>query len=280
MSIYGKRGVLVRLLYLMGAMVWYVLSLGGRLGRGEVVVLCYHGIRDDQCESFRWQMSRVSGKTVETTNPARMEALPTMAQPKILITFDDAFANLLDNALPALEEYRIPAIVFAVADNLGKMPCWEMSAEHPESNQWIVAAEELVSLGKDPLMRIGSHTLTHSDLTKIPTDQIKTELGDSKEQLEELLGCTVEDMALPHGGYNEKVLTMAKEAGYKRVYTLDPKATNFESGSLVVGRFSMSPDVWKIEFMLTCAGAYAWLYPWRAGLASIRRKIGRRDRSK
>ena len=66
MSTYGKRGALVRLLYLMVAMVWYVLSLGGRLGRGSVVVLCYHGIRGDQCKSFRWQMSRVSGKTVET----------------------------------------------------------------------------------------------------------------------------------------------------------------------------------------------------------------------
>ena len=127
MSVYGKRGVLVRLLYLMGAMVWYVLSLGGRSGRGSVVVLCYHGIRGDQCKSFRWQMSRVSGKTVETLDFERMGALRTTGHPKVCITFDDAFGNLLDNALPVMEQYRIPAIVFAVADNLGKRPCWALA---------------------------------------------------------------------------------------------------------------------------------------------------------
>ena len=94
MSIYGKRGVLIRILYLVGAMLWYVLSLGGRLGHGEVVVLCYHGIPFDSRARFRWQMFRVSGKTVETLDFDRKEVLRTTGHPKVCITFDDAFANL------------------------------------------------------------------------------------------------------------------------------------------------------------------------------------------
>jgi hypothetical protein len=44
MSVYGKRGVVVRVLYLMGATTWYLLTAGGRAGRARRVVLCYHGL--------------------------------------------------------------------------------------------------------------------------------------------------------------------------------------------------------------------------------------------
>jgi peptidoglycan/xylan/chitin deacetylase (PgdA/CDA1 family) len=105
--------------------------------------------------------------------------------------------------------------------------------------------------------------MTHPDLTAISHDQIKAELVESKQQFEILLERPVEKLALPYGAYNQAVLAMAKDVGYKRIYTLDPRMVGFDVGNLVLGRFSMSPDAWKIEFMLTCAGMYAWLGPWR-----------------
>jgi len=66
-------------------------------------------------------------------------------------------------------------------------------------------------------------------------------------------------------------LRIAEEIGYKRVYTLEPKLvrTNQEIGT--IGRFSMSPDVWPIEFYLTCYGAYSWLFPFRRFLKWVGR---------
>ena len=272
MNTYGKRGILVRLLYLMVAMLWYVLTLGGRLGRESVVVLCYHGILFDHRKMFQWQMSRISGKTVEASDFAQLEVSQILERPKICITFDDAFANLLDNALPVLELYRIPAIVFAVGDNLGEKPNWFLPPGHPESNEMVMSLEQLANISKSSLVRIGSHTLTHPDLVKSQSGQIRTELVESKQKLESLLGFCVEDIALPYGSNNEETLTLAQEAGYKRVYTLNPRPTCPLQGNPVIDRFSMSPDVWKIEFLLTCAGAYAWLYPWRNLLRIIRAK--------
>jgi peptidoglycan/xylan/chitin deacetylase (PgdA/CDA1 family) len=218
-------------------------------------------------------MSRISGKTVETLDFRRMEALRTTGHPKVCITFDDAFANLLDNALPALKRYRIPAIVFAVADNLGEIPNWHMPQGHSESNEMVMTAEQLAAISKNSLVKIGSHTMTHPDLVKIRSEQIRTELVESKVKLESLLDICIEDLALPHGSYNEEVLTLAQEMGYKRIYTLDPQATDFEDGNPIVGRFSMSPDAWNVEFMLTCAGAYAWLYPWRRFVRRLKGRI-------
>jgi len=205
-------------------------------------------------------MSKIA--TRATPVAAFSKALPSRRAnlPNVCITFDDAFANLLNNALPALEHYQVPAAIFPVADNFGLLPRWEMPAGHPASTEMIMTTEQLVAVSKNPLIRIGSHTLTHPDLAKLQPDQLKVELIDSKRQLEQLLSGTVEGLALPFSSYNQEVVCMAQEAGYKRIYTLDPTLANPMSEDPVVGRFSMSPDTWKIEFVLTCAGAYSWFH--------------------
>lgn len=233
----------------------------GLFGKQGAVVLCYHSIFRCQKECFRQQMAQIQ----------------TEKYSRVYITFDDAFANLLDNALPILEQYQIPATIFAVADNLGEIPNWHMPQGHCESNERIMTPEQLAVISENSLIRIESHTLTHPDLAKIQSEQIRIELIESKQQLEALLGVHIESLALPHGSYNEEVLTLAQEAEYKMIYTLDPKVYDSEPGNSVIGRFSMSPDAWKIEFMLTCAGAYSWLHPWRRFIRLIRQCIHRSE---
>ncbi|MCX5636630.1 MAG: polysaccharide deacetylase family protein [Planctomycetota bacterium] len=276
-SVYGKRGILLRLIYLVFAALWYVLIVGGRIGRCSLIVLYYHGIPEGMRDKFDWQIQKLSKwkSSASCTDRKCREGIHRGVQ----VTFDDAFANLLDNALPVLEHYQIPATIFAVADNLGCSPRWEMPYGHPESTEMTMTAEQLAAVLKNPLIRIGSHTLTHHDLTKIGPDQLKKELIDSKYQLEQLLGNPIEDLSLPFGSYDQEVLRMAREAGYKKIYTVDEKPANPMSKDPVTGRFRMSPDVWKIEFLLTCSGAYTWLYPWRRLLRRIQaafNSIGKR----
>ena len=195
---------------------------------------------------------------------------------RIVLTFDDAFENLLSNAIPILEDYQIPAIVFGVAGNLGKKPKWSISVAHPEAGEKTMTAEQLVTLSRNPLIRIGSHTMTHPNLATLTVVKVRQELADSKQQLELLLNCPVEDLALPHGAFNEMVLQIARQVGYKRIYTLEPKVMpedKMQDG--IIGRFSMSPDIWPIEFFLTCAGAYAWLLPWRRIIRYLKSRVHR-----
>lgn len=264
---YSRRGLVVRIAYLLCAIVYTVLTGLGRFCRNGVIVLCYHGISGKQRERFAWQMSKIRSRAVNFAECAAGR------RPYVSVTFDDAFANLLDNALPVLERYQVPTVVFAVADNLGCLPHWEMPDRHPESAEITMTPGQLMVISKNPLFRIGSHTLTHPDLTKIRPEQLKTELSNSKHWLEQLLGKPIEDLALPFGSYNQEVLSVAQEVGYKRIYTLEPRPANPMFGEQMVGRFSMSPNVWKIEFLLTCIGAYTWLYSWRRFVCFIRQRI-------
>lgn len=229
--------------------------LGGRVVCSGRIILCYHGILPGQRERFKRQIQTISKRKLQN----------------IELTFDDAFENLLDNALPELKRNGVRCTIFAVPGNWGQTPRWTIAPQHPEYNEKLMTAEQLSGISWD-LIKIGSHTQTHPDLSKLPPEQVRWELIESKKNLEQMLDKAVEDLALPHGAYNREVLRIAQEAGYKRIYTLEPKfAENQQVG--VMGRFSMSPDVWLIEFYLTCAGAYSWLDSWRQFISAIKRYL-------
>jgi len=255
------------MLYLFIAVFCYLITLGGRTLKGNRIILCYHGISKEQRERFRLQMSKITDNASVIDKCERKQL-----SRKICITFDDAFENLLENVLPLLNELRIPAIVFAVPGNLGQSPKWNIAPDHPEYNEKTMTIEQLKSIQND-LITIGSHTQTHPDLSKLPPDQMQWELIESKKNLEQLIDKPIDDLALPHGAYNQDVLRIAEEIGYKRVYTLEPKLGRANQKTGAIGRFSMSPDVWPIEFYLTCCGAYCWLFPFRTAMKWIRCKI-------
>lgn len=273
MSVYGRCGLFVRASYLVVAGVFYLLTGAGHRGRGRRAVLCYHGVAREQRERFRRQMTRIADRAVACAvgDGGKHEAQDRSI--RVCITFDDAFENLLENALPILDSLGIPATVFAVPGNLGRTPQWRISQSHPEHKERIMTAEQLRGICSGNIA-IGSHTLTHPALTELSAEQIRWELAESKRNLEEMLGRPVVDLALPHGACSDVVLDIARETGYRRVYTLEPRAWT-QSDGIAVPRFSMSPDAWGIEFYLTCAGAYAWLGPWRRFVRAIRRRTGR-----
>ncbi len=293
---YRRHGIAVRLLYICAALVWHFIACRFARGAQRAVVLCYHGIRPHQPARFAWQVRRVAKRAIgvqeltasstpssASQNPARQcgAQRPTTCvvgsvgsskgrSPAVCFTFDDAFANLLDNALPILRQHGVPACIFAVSDNLGDRPRWRIAPHHPDTDERTMTADELRQAVGDGLFTLGSHTCTHPDLAQLAPAEVLRELQDSRAKLADLVGRPVDDLALPHGSYTPAVLDAAFAAGYQRVHTLEPTPHTPCDGPQVIGRFLMSPDVWRIEFLLTCAGAYAWLHPWRRSLRRLR----------
>ncbi len=105
MSVYARHGTWVRAVYLLIAVLWWVGSQVAGLLRGRrcgVVVLCYHGITDGQRRRFAWQMARLADRAIDA---ADVEAAARSGERRlrVCVTFDDAFANLLHNALPVMQ---------------------------------------------------------------------------------------------------------------------------------------------------------------------------------
>ena len=72
-------------------------------------------------------------------------------------------------------------------------------------------------------VEFGSHSHTHSILTKIPPEQVEHELSYSKQILENITKKKIEILAYPNGIYNDKIEKSAQKNGYSILLQTDDK---------------------------------------------------------
>jgi peptidoglycan/xylan/chitin deacetylase (PgdA/CDA1 family) len=84
---------------------------------------------------------------------------------------------------------------------------------------------------------IQSHGWSHKFLTFCSETELTNELRISKQSLEENLGNTVEEISVPGGRWNRRVLQACAAAGYRRVYVSDPWVETEIGGMKIIGRF-------------------------------------------
>ncbi len=232
-----------------------VRRLLGRSSRDACVVLYYHGVTDAQRPRFRRQMEWLKSKTQVVSVAEAVSAQGSGW--RTCITFDDALDNVQRNVVPILQELGLPATIFAVSGNLGRRPSWEMAPDHPDIEERVMSADQVLALPRE-LIEIGSHTVNHLNLTTLPSGQVRRELVDSKRQLEAILGTPVVAFSAPFGECTDEMLQLAREVGYKIALTCEPEVIDRGSESLGIGRFRASPGDWTLEFRLKAAGAYRW----------------------
>jgi peptidoglycan/xylan/chitin deacetylase (PgdA/CDA1 family) len=118
--------------------------------------------------------------------------------------FDDGWAGAVRCAAPLLRQRGIPAFFFVTTAFLGRT--------------FFATPEDLRQL--DPLFfTIGSHGSTHRMLSSLSTDQIRSELVESKRRLEEILSRPVTCLSVPGGAVDSRVVDIAQEVGYSEVFT-------------------------------------------------------------
>jgi peptidoglycan/xylan/chitin deacetylase (PgdA/CDA1 family) len=68
-------------------------------------------------------------------------------------------------------------------------------------------------------MEIGSHGVTHVRFPKLSDTELRDELHQSKQTLEDLLGKPVDSLAYPYGAWDERCETAVRDAGYRSACT-------------------------------------------------------------
>ncbi len=269
---FTKLSAPVRLAYLGIAAGMWALTLGGRLRRGRVVILCYHNVRPDQQARFERQLRMATGRIIPLA--AIADQPRRLRMPRVVFTFDDAYANLLTTVAPAMRGAGAAWSVFPVTGVLGITPTWSMPDGHPDRIETTMTRDELCTLTKDSLVEIGAHTHAHPPLADVrDAGRLAAELRPPRDDLAAISNRPVESLALPHGSFDSRVLAAADEAGYSRVLTLEDalEPRGVRSGNAaVLGRFSCSPDIRPIEFRLLIDGAYSWLGSFRSRVRRVK----------
>jgi peptidoglycan/xylan/chitin deacetylase (PgdA/CDA1 family) len=159
------------------------------------------------------------------------------------LTFDDGWFDGLSVVLPILNECGVTATFFICPGLWG--------AQHPFLEGGLgrlltaAEAEQLHAAG----MELGSHTMSHPDLTTVDDLSLAHELGASKAAIEEVTRRSCRTLAYPFGVADPRVQQAAAQAGF------------------VLG-FSNGPGQWRPYYAPRMA-APARHGAWRLALKSV-----------
>lgn len=131
----------------------------------------------------------------------------------VALTFDDGYVDAATEALPLLQRFGFTATFYIVTDFVGR----------PGYMTW----DDIRNLQANG-MEIGSHTLSHPDLTYYDPEVVYDEIVLSRVIIQRKLGAPVHSFCYPLGRYDESYMPeLVREAGYTNAVTTYP---GFEMG--------------------------------------------------
>lgn len=182
----------------------------------------------------------------------------------VCLTFDDGWADNLEAALPELERAGMHATVFLAVDALDR-PGPMQGAPGGDERDRALSWAEVETLAASERISIGSHTLTHPDLTGLDDAGLVRELVESRLRLEARLGRPVTHLAYPRGRHDARVVRVAREAGYDLAVTVRPGANGADTPRLELRRTEVSGDDGPEDFARKLEGAFDWIHAIRQG---------------
>jgi peptidoglycan/xylan/chitin deacetylase (PgdA/CDA1 family) len=164
-------------------------------------LLIYHrigaGTRDEldvPTDQFRAQLDELIGHDVVSLDVALDRLDEGVSDHSVVVTFDDGFTDVYDNAWPLLRERQMPFTIYLASAYMGGRMVWEGSTAKGPHGQGVTWAqlEEMLESG---LCTIGNHTHTHVGPEQLTVDELDT----CTAVIEEHLGVQPRHFTYPWG---------------------------------------------------------------------------------
>ena len=286
-------------------------------------IFCFHRVSDEYSPAYPPipvkvfdRICRFIKRNYNIIDIEDSENAKTNKNPSAIITFDDAYMDFYENALPILFKYKIPAIQHIITHsaetgetfwtqklnkivekyfllkrdiNIPEIAYYKKTDSHKDIEQTALEIylkllnssersrvvenlyknlEEEVEFTKmmqwkeineciSHGIRFGSHTHTHINLSQITENEIREELQKSKDIIiKNTSNSECISLAFPNGQYNENVLKVAHEVGFKYLFSTEAISCSKIETNSVLPRISIySTSYWKNYLKLN-------LYKW------------------
>lgn len=193
-----------------------------------------------------------------------------LAERALLLTFDDAYSDLLEEAAPILAEREIPAVVFAVAGQIGGSNVWDSRNGAADLALLDAAGLRAAAAGG---IEVGAHTTNHRALTEVPAGELEEELQGAADAIEAAGLPRPRAFSYPFGLWTPELADAVREAGYEAAFTVDRGVAEQGVDLCAMPRMAVHADdsPRKLELKLS---ATRWPAPVRTGLRALGRLRG------
>lgn len=201
-------------------------------------VLMYHYIRDfndsaDQIginlsvnpTDFAKQLDLIKERGYTTITFADI-ASGNVPPKSIILTFDDGYGDFYANAYPELKKRNMKAVSYIIVNDIGK--------------DNYMTGNQIVEISKNGI-EIGSHTMSHPDLSTASDTKSQKEIIESKSFLENLIGDKVMSLCYPSGKFTNTTEKLVREAGYLYAVTTKSGITKF-TDDFALNRYRVNND--------------------------------------
>ncbi|MGZ8635135.1 MAG: polysaccharide deacetylase family protein [Solirubrobacteraceae bacterium] len=239
-------------------------------------ILLYHRISDDNDplalspRRFRDQMAYLQDEGYRVVD--LMEALELLRRRAlvgraVVLTFDDGFADVAEEALPVLERHGFPATVFVTTGVTGGRVAFPWyDGRQPRVLGW----DEVIDLDGRGTLRFEAHTVSHPSLLAVDDAAAATEIGESRRELAQRLGRPVSAFAYPAGLYGERERRFVAEAGYTAALSCEPGVNRPDSDPLALCRRQIDSHDRLLDFKAKLGGGHDTPLPLRSTYRRLR----------
>lgn len=172
-----------------------------------------------------------------------------------LVTFDDGYTSVRDDAAPVLRALGVPAVLFVCPGLLGGRSSW--MPETPDER--LLDAAGLRSVVRDGI-EVGGHGWDHADMTGRDAASLRRHTDDVAEALADATGVRPRAFAYPFGAHDADARIAVAGAGYAVAF-----ATHAGDPPMAVPRVDLNALDTSRSFRIK-----TW-----AGYAVARRALGR-----
>lgn len=137
------------------------------------------------------------------------ESLQKRRRRSIALSFDDGYADFLEEAWPVLRRHGFGATLFVLAGCLGGTADWS-----PVWGAPLLGAPQLRRLAAAGV-EIAAHGLRHRPLDGLSRQAARRELALARRGLEQAVGCQVSGLAYPYGRTSPSLRKAAAGAGFR-----------------------------------------------------------------
>jgi len=139
----------------------------------------------------------------------------------VAVHFDDCYRDVLTHAAPILKQAGMPASVFISTGFIGTQRVFSHDSETCPASLDNLNADDILTLAGEGWV-VGSHTVNHANLGAASDDEVRFEVGQSRKDLEAILGKPVSLFSYPFGGRQHTrpgVAEIVCEAGYAAMFS-------------------------------------------------------------